>query len=80
MLFQDQLREAVSVPVFSSSLMLIPFIASTVAKGRRVGVITAEAASLSARHLLAAAIDSTRFMSWEWTAARSLAPRHGTAS
>lgn len=53
-LFQSHLLEAVSVPVFSSSLMLIPFIAATLRRGRRV---TADAARLSARHLLAAAID-----------------------
>ncbi|EIG61324.1 aspartate/glutamate racemase family protein [Bradyrhizobium sp. WSM1253] len=59
-LFQKYLLEAVNIPVFSSSLMLVPFVASTLRKGRRVGVITADARSLSARHLLAAAIDPAR--------------------
>lgn len=59
-LFQDRLLEAVGIPVFSSSLMLIPFIAATLRSGRRVGVITADAASLSVRHLRAAAIDPAR--------------------
>ncbi|QOG21096.1 aspartate/glutamate racemase family protein [Bradyrhizobium sp. SEMIA] len=59
-LFQHHLLEAVSIPVFSSSLMLIPFIVATLQRERRVGVITADAASLSARHLLAAHIDPKR--------------------
>ncbi|MGY4298687.1 hypothetical protein ACVWXN_006782 [Bradyrhizobium sp. i1.4.4] len=59
-LFQQHLLEAVSVPVFASSLMLVSFIAATLRKGRRVGVITADATSLSARHLLAAGIDPAK--------------------
>jgi NitT/TauT family transport system permease protein len=51
------LRDAVNVPVFASSLLLAPFIAATLAKKQRVGVITAEAVSLSERHLEAAGID-----------------------
>jgi hypothetical protein len=56
-LFQRHLLETVSVPVFSSSLMLLPFIASILGQSRRVGVIAADAASLSDRHLRAAGAD-----------------------
>jgi Asp/Glu/hydantoin racemase len=56
-LFQRHLLEAVDIPVFASSLMLVPFISATLKKDKRVGVITAEAASLSSRHLEAASID-----------------------
>lgn len=56
-LFQRHMLEAVSIPVFSSSLMLLPFIASIVGKAKRVGVITAEASSLTERHLRAAGVD-----------------------
>lgn len=59
-LFQHHLLESVGVPVFASSLMLVPFIAATLRRGRRVGVITADATSLSARHLVAAGIDPAR--------------------
>ncbi|MCK1732218.1 aspartate/glutamate racemase family protein [Bradyrhizobium sp. 142] len=59
-LFQRHLLDVVNVPVFASSLMLVPFIAATLKKDRRVGVITAEALSLSLRHLRAAAIDPAR--------------------
>ncbi len=56
-LLQRHLLEAVSVPVFASSLMLIPFIAATLRRTRRVGVVTAEAGSLSERHLRAVGVD-----------------------
>lgn len=59
-LFQQHLLEAVSVPVFASSLMLVPFIAATLRKERRVGVITADATRLSSRHLLAAGIEPAK--------------------
>lgn len=59
-LFQNHLLDAVRVPVFASSLMLVPFIAATLRRGRRVGVITADAASLSSRHLQEAAIHPAR--------------------
>ncbi|HKU96585.1 MAG TPA: aspartate/glutamate racemase family protein [Vineibacter sp.] len=56
-LLQPYLLEAVTVPVFASSLMLIPFIAATLRRTRRVGVITAASASLSERHLRAVGVD-----------------------
>ncbi|WP_027056441.1 aspartate/glutamate racemase family protein [Mesorhizobium erdmanii] len=56
-LFQSHLREAVNIPVFASSLMLVPFIAATLRTGRKVGIITAEVASLTRRHLKGASID-----------------------
>jgi hypothetical protein len=56
-LFQRHLIEAVDIPVFASSLMLVPFISATLQRSKRVGVITAEATSLSSRHLEAASID-----------------------
>jgi len=56
-LFQSHLLGAVNIPVFASSLMLVPLIAATLQRGKKVGIITAEASSLSARHLQAAAID-----------------------
>jgi hypothetical protein len=56
-LFQRHLLEAVDIPVFASSLMLVPFISATLQRNKRVGVITAEASSLSSRHLEAVSID-----------------------
>jgi Asp/Glu/hydantoin racemase len=57
MLFQRHLLAAVNIPVLSSALMLLPFIASILGNAKRVGVITAEASSLTNRHLMAAGAD-----------------------
>lgn len=50
-LFQRHLAAAVDVPVFASSLMLVPLIARMLKPGRLVGVVTADAHTLSAAHL-----------------------------
>jgi len=39
-LFQKVLQECVKVPVFTSSLLLVPLIARSLPKGRRVGILT----------------------------------------
>ncbi|HEY6631858.1 MAG TPA: aspartate/glutamate racemase family protein [Rhizobiaceae bacterium] len=56
-LFQAQLAAAVSVPVWSSSLLLGPFIERGLGRGKRLGIITAEAAAITPRHLETAGID-----------------------
>lgn len=56
-LFQRHLAAAVEVPVFASSLLLAPLIASMLKPGRRVGVVTAEAGSLTPAHLAGAGVD-----------------------
>ncbi|PZS25748.1 MAG: hypothetical protein DLM58_21905 [Pseudonocardiales bacterium] len=50
-LFQEELANAVSVPVFASSLVQLPMVHQMIARGRDVGVLTARKASLTARHL-----------------------------
>jgi Asp/Glu/hydantoin racemase len=52
-LFQRELAEAVAVPLWTSSLLLIVGIEASLAAGERVGVVTADAASLTAEHLRA---------------------------
>jgi Asp/Glu/Hydantoin racemase len=54
--FQRELAAAVSVPVFTSSLLLVPFVHRMLAPGRRIGILTVDAASLSAEHLAGAGI------------------------
>ena len=49
--FQRELASAVSIPVFTSSLLQIPFVYSMLAPGRKIGVIVAEKENLSERHL-----------------------------
>ena len=54
--YQQQLAAAVSVPVFTSSLLLVPLVHRMLAPGRRVGVMTVNAATLQAEHLAGAGI------------------------
>ena len=49
-LFQKELAAAVSIPVFTSSLLQIPFLSRLFGARGKVGVMTARAASLTARH------------------------------
>lgn len=53
---QEELAAAVSVPVVTSSLFLVPLIRQMVA-GRPIGVITAHSGALSQRHLTVCGID-----------------------
>ena len=55
-LFQRELAAAVNVPVATSSLMQVNAVQATLPPGRRVGVITVNAATLSAAHLQAAGV------------------------
>lgn len=56
-LFQQPLADAVDVPVFASSLLLIPLLARMLKRQHRVGVITADARHLTPRHLACAGVD-----------------------
>ncbi len=47
---QKRLADSVNVPVFTSSLMQIPFVLRTLKKGQSVAVITARKASLTPLH------------------------------
>jgi hypothetical protein len=54
--FQGELAAAVAVPVFTSSLLLVPLVARMLPPGRAVGVMTVDAASLGPAHLAGAGI------------------------
>jgi Asp/Glu/hydantoin racemase len=54
--YQAQLAAAVRVPVFTSSLLLVPLVHRMLAPGRRVGLMTVNAAGLTAEHLAGAGI------------------------
>ena len=56
--FQRQMAAAVRVPVFTSSLLLVPFVHRLLAPGRRVGIMTVNAPSLTPEHLVGAGIGS----------------------
>ncbi len=50
-LFQAELAEALAVPVATSALMQVPMVQALLPPGRRVGVLTVSAASLTPEHL-----------------------------
>lgn len=54
--FQRELAAAVSVPVFTSSLMLVPLVHRMLPPGRAVGILTVDASSLGADHFAGAGI------------------------
>ncbi|HCW82680.1 MAG TPA: hypothetical protein DHC76_01500 [Rhodobacteraceae bacterium] len=50
-LFQEQLAEALSVPVVTSSLMQVAQVNSILPKGRRAGLLTISGSTLTSEHL-----------------------------
>ncbi|MBI2527006.1 MAG: aspartate/glutamate racemase family protein [Candidatus Rokubacteria bacterium] len=54
--FQPELGGAVSVPVFTSSLMLVPLVHRMLRPGRAVGILTVDGSSLGAEHFAGAGI------------------------
>jgi len=54
--FQRELATAVAVPVFTSSLLLVPVVQRMLAPGRAVGVLTIDAGSLTPADLAGAGI------------------------
>jgi hypothetical protein len=55
-LYQSAMSGAVGIPVAASSLLLLPLLIQTLPPGRRIGLLTYDAAGLSARHLEAAGV------------------------
>ena len=53
-MFQAELAAAVDVPVFTSSLMQVPFVHAMLKPNQKVGIITIDAQALSRKHLEAA--------------------------
>ncbi len=49
-MFQLELAAAVRVPVFTSSLLLVPMLRRMLPPDRQIGILTVEAASLTERH------------------------------
>lgn len=57
-LIQDQLAQAVGVPVISSSLMQVPMLQNILPPSQRVGILTISKSTLTAEHLRAAGISA----------------------
>jgi Asp/Glu/hydantoin racemase len=56
-LYQRELSQDLGVPVATSSLMQVPMVQATLPPGRRVGVLTVSAASLTDAHFAAIGLD-----------------------
>jgi Asp/Glu/hydantoin racemase len=54
--YQTELARAVRVPVFTSSLLLVPLVHRTLPPGRRIGLMTVNAGTLTPEHLEGAGI------------------------
>jgi Asp/Glu/hydantoin racemase len=54
--YQAELARAVRVPVFTSSLLLVPLVHRMLPPGQRVGIMTVNASSLTSEHLSGAGI------------------------
>ncbi|PYN79024.1 MAG: hypothetical protein DMD96_19250 [Candidatus Rokuibacteriota bacterium] len=54
--FQREIAASVRVPVFTSSLLLVPLVHRLLPPGRRVGIMTVNAGTLTAEHLAGAGI------------------------
>ena len=50
-LFQDELADALDVPVATSSLMQVPLVERLLPKGKRAGILTISSSTLSSEHL-----------------------------
>jgi hypothetical protein len=61
-LFQEELTEALPVPVFTSSLLQLPFIQSILKKSEKIGILTADASNLTESHILRAGGDPRRLV------------------
>ena len=57
-MFHQEIASAVSVPVFTSSLMQVPLVYAMLKPDQKVGIITISAESLTPKHLTAIGIDT----------------------
>ncbi|MGB5616141.1 MAG: hypothetical protein WBM78_04830 [Desulfobacterales bacterium] len=56
--FQRELADSTNVPVFTSSLMQIPFVQNMLSRQQSVGVITAKKSALTKKHLESVGIEN----------------------
>ena len=50
-LFQHEIADSVDIPVFMSSMLQVPFIVNSLGRGKKVGIISANASQMTERHL-----------------------------
>jgi Asp/Glu/hydantoin racemase len=56
--FQRQIADAISIPVFTSSLLQVPMARAIIRADQKVGIITARAKSLTEKHLAAVGVQN----------------------
>jgi len=57
-LFQNELAEAVNVPLYTSALLLVPFLSKMFGRKKKIGILTANKKKLSRKHLLSVGIEN----------------------
>jgi hypothetical protein len=58
-IWQAELADSVDVPIFASSLILVPLVSRMLGRERKIGIITARAKYLTDKHLRAVGIDDS---------------------
>lgn len=56
-LFQREIADAVQIPVCMSSLLQIPFIRQILPRGKKIGVLTANAGAITDKHFIAVGVE-----------------------
>jgi len=57
-IFQEEIANAVNIPVFTSSLMQVPLVYRMLKNNQKVGIMTVDSRSLTRKHLAAVGADS----------------------
>jgi Asp/Glu/hydantoin racemase len=57
--FQDEIAEALDIPVFASSLIQVPLVSKMLGNNQRIGIICAQSKALTKNHLEKAGIDDS---------------------
>lgn len=90
--FQDEMADALNVPVFASSLIQVPLVARMLGKNKRVGIMCASPKNLTETHLRKAGVDDSMLVAvsgmgtgiegyWNWRkVARNAGPKDRLAA
>lgn len=57
-LFQEELSNSVSIPVFTSALLFVPMLSRMLGKNKKIGILTANKKTLTQKHLKAVGIEN----------------------
>ena len=56
-LFQEELAKEINIPIYTSALMLVPMVSRMIGKNMKVGILTANKATLTKEHLMSVGIN-----------------------